>query len=909
MSVCYKIIRVFVFLLFITFSVHAQQASTVPTITIDIKNQTLATICGRINQSHPVKIYFQPERLPAALVTFSFVDASVDSVIRTLLAGTPLDFFEYRGYGIIIAPKDIVQTVYSPAYYQIMDKELTKTTEVLVDRSTISVGNDKIYKSSGKAKVTGTILHQKDKSPVIGATVKVANLNTGTTTDEKGSFELELPIGLQQLIIHYIGNADLIQDLKVYHDGQLNLTMESEAIKLGEVVISARAADANVEQVQIGVTQLDVKTIHKLPSFLGESDVIKSLLLSPGVSTIGEGATGFNVRGGEVDQNLMMHDDAVLFNSSHALGFFSTYHTELISKVSLYKSIIPAQYGGRLASVLDVEMRDGSFDKYMVKASVGPVSSRVAFEGPILKDKSSFILGFRSSYSDWVLKQAKNVEVRNSSAFFYDANFRYAHRINSKNFFSISGYGAQDEFIYNKTFGFDYQTRHLQATYKTIFSQKLYSKLSAVISRYKSLQSDFVGIDAAQLNNRIEQLNLKEQLSYTPRKNLQWVAGFAATLYRTLPGAKSPLGEFSRIFSKNLDLERGLESAVFINADWTATPRIEVSGGIRLSMYQFLGPGTSYTYADPETKTIQNIKDSVRYSHGKVIAKYGGLEPRISVRYKLNPESSIKWGYTRTVQYINQIYNSDAPTPTSQFQLSTEYIEPTRSHNISIGYFRNYNANTWETSLELYARAIDKLFDYKDFAELTVNDHLETEILPGRGRAYGAELSIKKNKGILNGALGYTLSRTERLVDGINRNQWYPNNFDKPHDFNLVLNHNYNQRHTLTMNFTYSTGRPTTAPVGGYRLLNGLPVPIYSDRNALRIPDYHRLDLAYTLGKGYRKDKKFKTSWSFSIYNVYARKNAFSVFFTQSPFTAGQANRLAILGSVFPSVTFNIETQ
>ncbi|HPH21392.1 MAG TPA: TonB-dependent receptor, partial [Haliscomenobacter sp.] len=480
--------------------------------------------------------------------------------------------------------------------------------------------------------------------------------------------------------------------------------------------------------------------------------------------------------------------------------------------------------------------------------------------------------------------------------------------LNEKNTLILAGYASKDEFSYNQDFGFDYQTLMGQAVYKKIFSSKLFSKLSATLSNYESTQFDFSGLDAAQLDNNIRYFNLKEHLTFTPREGLQLDAGISSILYQTQPGIRRPGGENSQIVDKTLETEQGLESAAFANAEWSLTSALQISGGLRFGLYHFLGPKTIFTYENPAVPNILEVTDTTLFGQGKNIATYSSIEPRLSARYRFSKDVSVKLGYSRTAQFINQIFNSASPTPTSQYQLSTRYIEPTRSHNVSIGYFQNFKDNLWESSIEVYARAIDALFDFKDFADLNVNEHLETELLKGTGRAYGMELSLKKTQGLLHGVLSYTLSRTERRIEGINTGRWYPSNFDKPHDLTVVLNYQYNQRHTLTLNFTYGTGRPTTAPEGSYRTPAGVPIPIYSDRNALRIPDYHRMDLAYTIGKDHKKTNKFKTSWTISLYNVYARKNAFSVYFTQTPFTAAQANRLAILGSVFPSVTFNFET-
>lgn len=886
---------------------YAQNQAAPLRISAQLTDQTLPDIFQSLEKQYPLHFYYRADELPKGKFSLQVQDVPLESALQQLLNESKLGFFRYRNYGVVIAPLELVNEGFNADYYQALETGLNANAVRTPVPNLLQIGDVRQLKASGKAKVSGLVQQQKDKSPVVGATIRVLKLDKGSVSDENGRFDLELPVGKHQLLVQYVGNAEVVQDIQVFSDGNITLSMESAAVNLDEVVVGARAVDANVENVQIGATQLDVRSINKLPAFMGEADVIKSLLLAPGVSSIGEGATGFNVRGGEVDQNLILQDEGIIFNSSHALGFFSSFNSDLISRVTLYKSIIPAQFGGRLASVLDVEMRDGNFEQFRIKGGVGPLSSRIAVEGPVIPKKASFIAGFRSSYSDWILQTVRDVDVRNSSAFFYDANLRYTHKLSDKNTLILAGYAAKDKFTYGDNFGFDYQTTTGQATLKQIFSQKFYSKFAATLSQYKSTQYDYSGLDASQLDNDIGFLSIKEQLSLQPRAGLQLDAGLSTILYRSLPGARRPLNDLSQVFAKSLEKERGLESAAFLNAEWNVSSALQISGGLRLGFYQFLGPKTVFEYQN-EIPSLLNLIDTTVYGKGKTIARYSSLEPRLSARYRFSPAVSVKLGYSRTAQFINQIFNSDSPTPTSQYQLSTAYIEPTRSHNVALGYFQNFEDNLWESSIEIYGRAIDALFDYRDFAELNVNEHLETELLKGKGRAYGMELSLRKNRGLVHGMLSYTLSRTERQIEGISRGKWYLSNFDKPHDLSLVLNYQYNQRHTVTLNFTYGTGRPTTAPQGGYRTQLGVPVPIYSERNALRIPDYHRMDLAYTIGKDHRKNNKFKTSWTISLYNVYARKNAFSVYFTQTPFTAAQANRLAILGSVFPSVTFNFET-
>lgn len=885
----------------------AQGVSENMLVSIECQQKTIPEILSLIEPQIKMPFFYSVERMTTKKLDFKVKELNLSEALKELFSGTSLDYIIYRESGIIIGDVTIVRNAYSADYY----KTLTVPIEDLTLQSSnkpIIIGNKEKLASNGRVILSGSVLQQKDKSPVIGATIRIPGSSYGTATDENGKFRMEIPAGSHNLLTQYIGNADLSSSILAYSDGEVKLVMEAETINLKEVTIGTQAIDANIKAAQIGVTQLNLKTLRKLPVFMGETDIVKTLLTTPGVSSLGEGATGFNVRGGEVDQNLILQDEGLIFNSSHALGFFSAFNADLIQSVNLYKSILPASFGGRLASALDIEMREGDYTKFKIKSGIGLVSGRITIEGPIQKDKTSVILGIRSSYSDWLLKQAKNIEVKNSTASFYDANIRLSHKFNNKNSLSVSVYNSYDRFEYNKSFGFQYGTLNIQSIYKKIFSSKVYSKWIISKGNYNSQQTDLTGTDASRLKNQVDQWQFKNNITINQRTNLQYQFGFQTILYKILPGDRSPFASYSNVIPKRIENEKGLESAAYFSMDKSFSG-LQVNAGLRISHYAFLGPKSIFQYSTGYPYSTKNISDTILLPSNSFIKSNINLEPRFSLRYSINSTSSIKSGYARTVQYVNQIFNSDSPTPTSQYQLSTEYILPTKAHNISIGYFKNFKDNLWESSIEIFGRHMSNVLDYKDFADLYVNDHIETELLRGTGRAYGAELSIKKIKGELNGSFAYTLSRTERQINGISNSRWYPSNFDKPHQITMVLNHQYNQRHSFSVNFVYNTGRPTTAPQGSYRSLSGVPIPIYSSRNWLRIPDYHRMDLAYTFGHGYKKRKKIKTSWTVSIYNLYARKNAFSVYFTQTPFTGAQANKLAVLGTVFPSITLNLETR
>jgi len=872
------------------------------------ENVALIDILDQLAEDIPFHFLYNKAHLPHTKSTFEFQDTDLDKALNQLLSDTVLSYIFYRDYAIVIAPKQIFEQIFSADYFKALE-ELSSTS--LKDESESNgflVGDSLELSYSGKAKANGKVVDDLTGESIIGATIFLPELRYGAATNLFGEFEIELPVGKQAVIIQAVGYEVLNTSLLVYSNGEVIIELNKSSINLREIVIQAETQDANIENTQVSATKIDMKKLKKMPVFLGESDIVKTLQLQAGVSTVGEGASGFNVRGGEIDQNLIIQDEGFIFNPSHALGFFSTFNSDLIKDVTLYKSIMPAQFGGRLASVLDVGMRDGDFTKYKIKGGIGPITGRLTVEGPVAKNKSSLILGFRTTYSDWVLRATNNPEVSNSSSSFYDANIGYAYKFNEKNILHLSFYSSNDEFSFNKEFGFEYNTYMGQLSFERLFWERLFLKFSAVGSNYESTQFDFEGTDGSELETGVSYLKIKNHLTYTLPNRLKLDAGGSVIYYRVEPGKLIPRGQNSVIIPRSVETNKGLEWASFVNAEWDLSSLLTISGGVRYVYYQYIGSGTSFQYAPGKRPQLETIIDTLQYSKGVKIVAYSGIEPRLSFRYKIGSSSSIKGGYSRTAQYINQISNFASPTPTSSWQLSTPNIKPVRSHNFSIGYFRNFDKNLWETSLEAYFRAIDELFDYQDFAQLNANSHIETELLPGIGQSRGIELSVKKRKGKVHGWFSYTLSKTERKVEGVNDWRWYNSNFDKIHDISLVSIFQPNQRHSIAVNFNYGTGRPITAPVGIIRAEDGFIFPIYSDRNQLRIPDYHRLDISYTIGQGYNKKKKFKTSWIFSVYNVYGRKNAFSVFFKQQAFGVPEAKRFSVLGGVFPSITFNFQT-
>lgn len=876
-------------------------------ITENFSNATCKTIIDQIQINYQIRFFFKEDELPNHQIEVNFFEQPIEKVLDKLLSGSSLGYFRYRNNGIVILPLVELDTDYSIAYYMAIDK-MSNEEDVKINsqEQLISVGDIANLDNSGSALVQGIILDNETNAPIIGATVRWANTQIAAVTEVNGTFKTIIPSGTQEILVEYIGYQSLIQAYNIKGSGSMELKLEKEAYSLDEVVITAQAANANVQTVQLGVATISVQEIEKLPAFMGEADVVKSLLLVPGVSSIGEGSAGFTVRGGEVDQNLVMQDEAFIFNSSHALGFFSAFNTDMVSTVDLYKGNIPSKYGGRLASVMHVKLRNGNNKRWRMKGGVGPISSRLGMDGPIGK-KTTINSGIRLSHTDWVLQRINVPEIKRSSASFYDTNLRINTKFNQKYNLTFSGYYSSDEFQYNNEFGFDYSTIIGSLSYNTTFSNDKLNKLDLVYSKYNSGQSLLSGVRGSEIRSNINYIKLKNAFSYTGNDGFMVDVGGSGILYFMQQGIQTALGDLSTVVDRSLENEKGLEAAAFTNIEIPLGKALLISGGIRLSYYQYLGPKSVYQYENTDAPIEAEQVEVKQYTNGQVIASYFTPEPRLALRLKLSDNASLKSGYSRTSQYINQIFNSDSPTPSSQWQLSTQFIKPQKSHNFSIGYFRNFAENNWETSFEIYGRYMDQIYDFKDFAELLMNDHLETELLSGKGRSYGAELSIKKKQGKYNGWLGYTYSRTERLIEGINDGNYYPSNSDKPHVLSLVLNYQPNKRKTFTVNFNYGTGRPTTAPVGNFKTESKLFVPIYTERNQLRIPDYHRIDIAYTFGETWKKEKRFKSSWTFSIYNLYSRRNAFSVFYDNTGARKAIANKLSIIGYAFPSITFNFE--
>lgn len=896
----------------LVFAQADQEEAAADTLRVDgqYQDQSRLEVLQDLSSRYGFSLYLPADSLLQNRTSIRFEQEPLDLALDRLLVETPMGFMIYRDYAVVIAARERLEQFYTPVYYQTLAERTTAAPEEEAEAEVLAyeIGTADAISPSGQGQLRGTVTDEDSGEPIIGGTVYFPELQMGTSTDVEGQFEVNLPIGKQDMTLSYLGYASQTIPITVFNDGELSFSLSKVGIDLEEVIVEAEAPDANVTSSEIGVARLTTEQIRKLPSFMGEVDVLNSLLQEPGVSSVGEGAGGFNVRGGNVDQNLVLMDEQFMFNPTHALGFFSAFNPDLVNSVELYKGYMPAQYGGRLASVLDVEMRDGDPYNFQMRGGIGMVATRISAEGPVIKDKSSFITGFRTTYSDWVLGLINVPEVQRSSVAFYDANLRYTHRFDENNQIILSGYSTRDNTVFNDEFGFEYSTDGGQISYKKIITPQTISTFSVTASQYEAIGRELRdSVTSAQLTTRYQYLKVKEILNYNPDENLSIQGGFSGVFYRIAPGKRTPFGDLSTVVPINLETEQALESALFVQSDWSPSPLLSLSGGLRLVRYQSLGPGSYFNYEDPGRPTEASITGETAVRGSETIAEFFSWEPRLGMRYSLNAISSVKAGYSRTAQFINQLANLISPTPVSIWQLSNQYIRPQRAHSFSFGYFRNFQRNVWETSLEGYFRYVDQLTDFKDFAELSANPSIETELLYGIGRAYGVEASIRKQSGLLTGWVNYTFSRTLQRVEGVNSGDWYPAQFDKPHNLTISTNWQPSGRITLAMNFNYSTGRPITAPVGRSTAAGKFPVLEYSGRNQVRIPDYHRLDFAFTMDGNYKKNQRFKTNWTLAVNNIYGRRNAYSVFFRPSGGRLPETTRLAVLGSAFVSLTLNFE--
>ncbi len=736
--------------------------------------------------------------------------------------------------------------------------------------------------------VSGSISDQANGEYLIGVNIRDTISGSGTTTNIYGFYSLALNPGKVVLEFSFIGFETQYVELNLNADQSLNIDLQESSTTLMEVQVTSTREDEQLRNTEIGAVELDVKQIDKVPVLFGERDILKTIQLLPGISTISEGSSNFSVRGGSYDQNLIQLDEATVYSPSHLLGFFSTFNSDALKNVKVYKGGIPAQYGGRGSSVLDVQMKEGNNKEFEGKASVGLISSKVLLEGPIQKDKSSFLISARRTYID-LIGQATGFIEDGTTLYFYDLNGKMNFKLGEKDRLLISGYLGRDEFGLN-SIGTDWANQTMTVRWNHINNNRTFSNTTLNYSNY---DFGFALGDNGSYRSGIEDWALKHDVTYYLNDQHELKFGASSIYHRFAPGSLDLTDEDAQ--DRVLEENQALESGLYISDIYTVNDRFKLNFGLRWSIFNQLGPGTVYTY-----NSDNEIINSATYDSGEIIKTYNNLEPRFSLNYTLNDNSSIKAGYNRMAQYLHLLSNSTSGQPTDAWIPSTNNIEPSLVDQYSIGYFRHFKNHEYKASVETYYKNMQNVTDYEDGTSLLLNENIEAQILSGRGRSYGAEFLFEKTKGDFTGWISYTLSRSERQIDGINNGEWYLSNVDKTHDISLVASYSFNDRLSLSSTFVYSTGQAVTWPNGQYEI-DGNTIPYYSNRNEYRMPDYHRLDLNLT----YLRPSK-KAQWDFSIYNVYNRYNAYAIDFREDPNTGQNKAYMTYLFGIIPSVSYTL---
>lgn len=764
-----------------------------------------------------------------------------------------------------------------------------------------------------KFTISGTISDASSNETLIGASIYIPEANIAVATNEYGFYSISLPAGTYTVQVSFVSFGTLQETIELNQDIRRNFSL-NPGEELNEVVITENVNRANIKKPEMSVNKLSIQEIKKMPVVLGEVDVLKSILQLPGVTNAGEGSSGFNVRGGAADQNLILLDEATIFNSSHLFGFFSVFNSDAIKDLKLYKGGIPARYGGRVSSVLDIYQKEGNSNEFHMNGGIGVISSRLLAEGPIVKGKSSFLVGGRASYAHLFLKLADN----ENSAYFYDLNTKLSYKLNDNNSLYLSGYFGRDLFNISDNFNNIYGNSFVNLRWNHLFNEKLFANLSMIYSDYYyGLELDFIGLN---WDSGIKNFNLKYDLKHYISDKFKLSYGLNALYYDFNPGEVTPSDESSSVNPEKLDKKYAFEPALYIDAEHELSETVSVSYGLRYSMFYRLGSQTLNLYANNQPVTYdENLKiyekadpiGTQRYGSGETIADFNNLEPRAAISFKIDDNQSVKASYNRMAQYLHLISNTSSPTPLDVWAPSGKYIKPQLLDQVAVGYFRNFSNDAYTLEVESFYKKIQNRIDYIDGADLIANNAIEQVILNGRARAYGLEMLIRKNEGKLTGWISYTLSRSEQQTPGrtstetgINNGEWYKTGYDKLHNLSITSSYELDNKWSFGAIFALQSGQPVTYPNGQY-VYGDIVVPSFGQRNEERLPAYHHLDVSATYTPEPEKKKGWQGEWVFSIYNLYNRRNAASITFRQNEDSgANEAVRLSIFG-IIPSVTYN----
>lgn len=899
--------------LFVFANITAQEKYVV---TWDYSGLSFREFVTKTETLYPVKFFFKDEWVADLKLKPASGTITISKILDDLFAGTSLYYF-IDDAGNIILTKDFSVKITTPKetegenFIPPTDYSEVEKAQQSSENMTVDIGNINDLNKPGEVIISGYLKDRDTKEPIIGATVYIQKLSVGSISNEYGFYTLSIPRGSHLVQFLYVGMKEKKYNLNIYGNGEMDVEMSSMLIPLKEAVVSAQK-NMTLQRFEVGMEKLNIVSFRLMPTSMGETDIIKSVLLIPGVQSVGEGSSGFNVRGGSADQNLILVYGAPVYNSSHFFGFFSAVNSDIIKDVTLYKGGIPARYGGRISSVLDIVSKDGNKNTFSGNAGISPITTHLMVEGPLIKGKASYVITARSTYSNWLLGLIDNPSIQNSRASFYDINGRITYDINNNNRLELSSYTSHDSFRFNSDTTYRYDNNILSFKWRHFFTTRFFSNLSINNSIYSyGITSQKVPQDGFVLSHKVNNTNVKADFNWYPGSRNEVNFGLDLSSYSILPGSYLPASDSSLVLSRVIDREQALEAAMYIDDKFIITDYMSINVGVRVSSFFALGPQSVTRYDPLLPRSRSSILDTMRFKSNQIEKSYAGPELRMSLNFRFPDNSSFKINYNRTRQYLHLLSNTTSISPTDIWKLSDYNLKPQIGDQFALGYYKMFFNNSVETSAELYYKSIKNMIDYKGGASLIMNEFIERETVDVKGKAYGMELMIKKTDGKLRWSIGYTYSRTflksisPYLEETINAGKWFPANFDKPNDLIVTLNYLLSRRFSFSSNYTYSTGRPITYPEATYTN-RGMTLTFYSDRNKYRIPYYSRLDLSITLSGNLKSHRIAHPNWTFSVYNVLGRQNVYSVYFRNEG-TVLKGYQLSIFGRAIPSVTYSFD--
>ncbi len=884
----------------ITLSGYTQNIEEIR-ISGNFQNVPLTTFFQTLENQYGIKVYFKSAWVDQYQINTSFDNNPLSRALNSIFLDHELTYEIFQDNIVIVFPRRLD----------------TRTNLEGVDQ-TLVIGNP-INKGRYKtALITGRVLDGKTGDPLPGSVIYNKKLDKGATTVGDGTFKLELPTGEHFLSISFMGFQGYEKKINLIEPGTVEFELFEETHNIAEVTVFAD--EFNTSRTQMSMVQMSSKDIETLPLLMGERDVMKSIVMLPGIQSVGELSSGFNVRGGNSDQNLILLDNSPVFNTSHLFGFISAINPDVVEDMRVFKGGLPARYGERVSSIMEIEMKDGNEDKIKFYGGLGVINSRLALDGPLTKNKKlTFVTAGRMSYTDWVLKQIPDPDISNSVTSFYDLSGKISYKFDNNNWLNIIGYASNDEFSTSAQSVNDYGNTLFNVESHNKYGEKLNAELNVSYSQYKFRLTDYADgkdFEAYYLDNKIQYGSAKYNLIWHPHPLHNVQAGFNAIYYLNDPGEITSVSENTIITPDKLDRENALEGALYFSDEFDIVQGLTLNVGLRYSQFALMGEKTVLLYDENKVRSANSVVDSLTFGNGEIVKSYGGIEPRMALSFETDGGITYKLSYQRTRQYINQISNNAVISPAEIWKTSDYYLKPLINDQFALGLQKNNFLRQYSISAEVYYKQLQNLIEYKNGAKIIMNKHLETDLVPSDGYSYGLELSLKKPDGRLTGWLNYTLSRTMRKTTGvfddeqINSGKYYPSIYDKPHDLSIVANYNISRRWRVSGNFVFISGRPVTLPEVSYEYA-GSTMVYYSDRNKYRMPPYHRFDISVTFDENLRKKRMWKGSWTFSIYNLYGRKNPYSVYYRktiatkETNYSMYSLFKLAVIGVPIPSITYN----